>query len=316
MGLRRSLGPVALLAAALLTAPAARAQQSAFAIADGGTTLITFDTSNPGAATAIGDFTLNGTPTFLDAIDFRPQDGQLYGYLDATNTLYRVNLTTAALTAIPTGPGISNTNLLGMDFNPLTGRGRIVTDTDQNFALDPAVPGMPAIVQGNPFYAPSDPNAGVVPHVIDIGYTNNIAGAFSSNNLFGIDYGTDTLIHMDPVTGKLLTIGALGVDTTPFAGFDIFTDATSHANTAYALLDTTMGNAPTFYTVGLGNGAATSIGAVGGGFTQVHSLAVEHIEAPPPAVPEPGKAAFGLVFGVGLLGLVGRARLRAASQRR
>jgi hypothetical protein len=77
--------------------PAARAQQTAYAIANGGTTLITFNTSDPTAATAVGNFTFNGMDTFLDAIDFRPlasQPGELFGYLDATDTLYRVTSAT------------------------------------------------------------------------------------------------------------------------------------------------------------------------------------------------------------------------------
>lgn len=315
MGLRkpylRLSGMAAVLGVAALAAPAVRAQQTAYAIANGGTTLITFQTNNPGGAVAVGDFTLGGVATFLDGIDFRPANSQLYGYLDATNTLYQVNLATAALTPVATSGGASatNTNLLGLDFNPTIDRLRVVTDSGQNLVYNPNTSGA-ATVATALFYPAGDPGASAPlgPRVIENAYTNNITGAFATTTQYAIDYGRDTLLTLANNAGTLTTIGALGLDindAAPFVGFDIFT-ALGGLNTAYALLDTTPGLAPGLYTINLTTGAATATGAVGGGFTQVYSLAVTPTAS---AVPEPGTLA---LAALGLLPLAGTAIRRRA----
>lgn len=309
MNLRSILPAAALLGVGFgLVAGDARAQggQTAYAIANGGSTLITFNTSAPGAASAVGSF--GGAATALDAIDFRPLTGQLFGYRaptfnDPTAKIFLVNTANASLSLVGTftGATAANTNLLGMDFNPLIDRFRVVTDSTQNLVYDPS--NVAAPVDAVPlFYPAGDPgvNAPLGPRIIENAYTNNIAGAFGTTVQFGIDYGTDTLVTIANNAGTLTTVGSLGVnvnDTLPFAGFDIFT-ALGGVNTAYAVLDTTVGNAPTFYNINLTTGAATSVGAIGGGFTQVYSLAV----TPTPGVaPEPSSAALGLLTASGYL---------------
>jgi hypothetical protein len=307
-----SIGLAGLLMVAL--SPAARAQQLAFAIANGGTTLISFQTNAPGAASARGNFTLNGQSTFLDAIDFRPQTGQLYGYLDATDSLYLVNTANASLTLVASGSGASatNTNLLGMDYNPTIDRVRVVTDSGQNLVYNPNSSAAPTV--NTPlFYPAGDPgaNAPLGARIIENAYDRNIASAFLTTTQYGIDYGTDTLVTINNNAGTLTTIGSLGLninDSAPFVGFDIFTayGGVNGVNTAYGIFDTTPGAAPGFYTVNLGTGAATSVGAIGGGFTQVYSLAVTPTSA---VAPEPTSAALALL-GSGGLAMVGIARRR------
>gem|GEM_PF-7061224 len=68
--------------------------QTAHAIANGGDTLISFNVSTPGTVTTVGTF---GAGLFLDAIDFRPATGQLFGYSDLADTLYTVNTSTGAV---------------------------------------------------------------------------------------------------------------------------------------------------------------------------------------------------------------------------
>lgn len=316
---------VATLAALFVTPAHAQGGQTAYAIANGGTTLITFNTSNPGAASAVGAFSIGGSttinvggnviPVSLDAIDFRPLNGQLYGYLDATDTLYTVNTATGALTAVASGSGLSATDtfMLGMDFNPTIDRVRVVTDSTQNLVYNPNSNAAPTV--NTPlFYPAGDPgvNAPLGPRIIENAYTNNIAGAFGTTVQYGIDYGLDTLVTINNNAGTLTTIGSLGVninDTATYAGFDIFTTL-GGVNTAYAILDTTIGTAPTFYTINLGTGGATSVGAIGGGFTQVYSLAVVPTAAVGAAAPEPGSIAL-LLAGGGVAGLVARRRIRS-----
>lgn len=285
-------GAAVAVAAFALAAPAARAQQTAYAIANGGTTLITFNTSNPLAATAVGNFSLNGAATFLDAIDFRPLNGQLYGYLDATDTLYSVNLANASLTAVASGMGASATNTfnLGMDFNPTIDRVRVVTDSTQNLVYNPNSSAAPTVT--NPLIYPAgDPGANSArgPLIIENAYSNNIALSGLPTTQYAIDYGTDTLVTLANNAGTLNTIGSLGVnvnDERPLVGFDIFTSILG-VNTAYAVLDTTIGSSPSLYTINLGTGQATSVGAIGGGFNQVYSLAVRP-SAAGTFIPEPG----------------------------
>jgi hypothetical protein len=274
-----------LLAAALgigagLALPA-QAQQTAFAIANGGTTLIRFQTDTPGSATAVGNFNIAGSATFLDAIDFRPLNGQLYGYLDATDTLYRVDTTTATLTPVGSGAGATATNTfqLGMDFNPTIDRVRIVTDSTQNLVYNPN--GGAVTAATSLFYGAGDVNEFSSALVIDNAYSNNISGLFPTTTQYVIDYGLDTLATLNNNAGMLTTIGQLGVNTDVFTGFDIFTSLTG-VNSAYALLDSTGGNSPTLHTINLATGAATSVGSIGGGFKQVYSLAIVPVSAPEP----------------------------------
>lgn len=294
-GILAGLAASGLAVLALCAAPA-RAQQTAFAIANGGTTLITFNTNNPTGATRVGNFTLGGVATFLDAIDFRPlagQPGQLFGYLDATDTLYRVDLSTAALTAIASGTGASatNTNLLGMDFNPTIDRVRVVTESGQNLVYNPNSAAAPTVAT-DLFYPAGDPgaNAPLGVRIIENAYSNNIAGSGLPTIQYGIDYGLDSLVTIANNAGTLTTIGSLGLninDSAPFVGFDIFTSGLG-VNTAYAIFDTTAGSAPGLYTLNLGTGQATAVGAIGGGFKQVYSLAVTPSQQ---VIPEPGTVA-------------------------
>ena len=290
-------------ALALGAATSARAQQTAYAIANGGTTLITFQTNNPGAAVAVGN--VNGANTFLDGIDFRPLNGQLYGYLDSTDTLYTVNLTTATLTAVASGTGASatNTNLLGIDFNPTIDRVRVVTDSTQNLVYNPNNANPPTVATSL-FYAAGDVNQNSNALIVENAYSNSTAGSFSTVQ-YGIDYGLGTLVTIANNAGTLNTIGSLGIglNSNSYVGFDIFTNFTG-INTAYALLDTTAGFTPGFYTVNLGTGAATSVGSVGN-FTQVYSLAVK-----PTLAPEPTSVALTLLGG---LAFVARGRKRRSA---
>jgi hypothetical protein len=288
-------------AMALLAVPA-RAQQTAYAIANGGTTLIRFQTNAPGSAVAVGNFSLGGNATFLDAIDFRPLNGQLYGYLDSTDTLYTVNLTTAALTPVASGSGASatNTNILGIDFNPTIDRVRVVTDSTQNLVYNPNSNASPAVATSL-FYGPGDPNENSNALIIDNAYSNNIHLGFPTTTQYVIDYGLDVLATLNNNAGNMTTVGALGVNTDVFTGFDIFTSMAG-VNTGFAVLDSADGSAPTFYDINLATGAATSIGAIGGGFNQVYSLAVVPTAS---AAPEPASLA---LMALGILPIMRRRR--------
>ena len=271
------------------------AQQTVYAIGAGGSTLVSFPSNNPGAATVVGTF--GGADAFLDAIDFRPATGQLYGYRDATHTLYTVNLNTAALTTAVVGNVNTNTFELGMDFNPSIDRLRVVTDSGQNLVYNPnggSVTNATALS-----YAPGDINAGKVPVIIDNAYAGNVANSGFAATQYAIDIDANTLVTLANNTGVLTTVGSLGVAANTYTGFDIFT-APDGTNTAYALFNGDTN--PGLYSINLATGAATFRGGVGGTASSLGLLYSLAVTPSPAAVPEPGALAlFAGVMSGGLL---------------
>lgn len=264
----RIVAVAAQVAATLAFQAPGRAQQTVYAIGNGGSSLLRFQSSNPSNVTVVANF--SGASTFLDAIDYRPATGQLYGYLDSSDSFYTVNLNTGLLTLSSVGASAAPTNTfqLGMDFNPSIDRARVITDSAQNIVYNPVAGTAAAFT--NVFYAAGDPNELASPSIIDNAYTNNFAGAPTTQQ-YAIDYGLDALVTVANNAGTLATVGALGVNTDIYTGFDIFTSS-GGINTGYALL-TPFGGSPSFYTINLTTGSATLVGALG--FTnQVYSLAV------------------------------------------
>jgi len=298
------------------TAANAQAGATAYAIGNNGTTLITFNVANPGAATVVGTF--SGAPG-LDAIDFRPANGVLYGYNDITDTLYTVNTTTAALTVVATSAGTAsatNSGVGGLDFNPMIDRVRYVNDASRVGTVNPNNnivynPNSAAIaaVQTDLVYATGDSGAdGTGASVVENAYTNNLAGATATQQ-YAIDNARGTLVTLANAAGTLNTVGTLGLGTAPnlttpaissFAGFDIFTSLTG-VNTAYGIFGTNAGNGigSSFYNVNLTTGLATPTGSFNSSLGSVYSLAVV-----PTVVPE-GSTGVLLGMGAGLLGMVG-----------
>ncbi len=267
----------------------ATAQQTVYAIGNGGTSLVRFQSDDPANATIVADF--SGDAAFLDAIDFRPATWELYGYLDSADAYFTVNLGTGQLTQVSsTAVGATtNTFQLGMDFNPTIDRLRVVTDSGQNIVYNPNTGTASAFT--SLFYGDGDINEGMNAAIIDNAYSQNFAGSTATVQ-YAIDYGMNTLVTLGNNTGVLATVGELGVDTDIYTGLDIFTDSMGN-DTAYAILTGTDGLAG-FYTVSLTTGEATYIGDLSS-INQIYSLAV---------IPAPG------VVGVLGLGLVSAARRR------
>ncbi len=88
----------------------------------------------PGRWCAIGTVSGLSGDTKLIGIDFRVQDGRLYG-VGELGGVYTVDTATATATKVSqltTAP--SGTNF-GVDFNPASDRLRVINDTGQNLAL-------------------------------------------------------------------------------------------------------------------------------------------------------------------------------------
>jgi hypothetical protein len=197
---------------------------------------------------------LNGN---LIGIDVRPANSLLYG-LTSNNKLYTINLSTgkAEMVSNLSNP-LDGGKRTGMDFNPVPDRLRLVDAAGKNLRV-------------------GDANANTIPQVSAAAYTNSFAGPPSptgatpptrTTQLFNIDPNRDVLVLQNPPNeGGLQTIGALGVDFDAKVGFDIFSPAAGN-NMAYAV------SGATLYTINLGTGAATRLGQIGDGRTDLMGLA-------------------------------------------
>ena len=274
---------LALAAAAALLAPAlagtAQAGRTAVVLT-GDNQLARFDTDTPGSLG--GTVALSG----LDAeerllgIDFRPAaPDQLFG-LSSFGQLYRIDAGSGSATkvgaaldpaAVPLG-GES----YGVDFNPTVDRIRVVSDTGENLRINPDTG--EATVDTALSFASGDANEGEPAGVTAVAYTNGNDAAATSTTLYGLDSAFGVLVTVDPPNeGRLNTVGSLGQDEDLplFAGFDIFGPGDAFAVTT---AEEEFGSLPALrsrlFSVDLGSGAATELGAIGDGMLDIAGFAV------------------------------------------
>lgn len=234
-----------------------------FLAIDAANQLVKFSKSAPEAIDTVKLSGLVGGDTIV-GIDVRPKDGTLYG-VGSGGRLYRINrangnvLQIGPLFAQPlTGTGF------GIDFVPAIDRIRVVSNTGQNFRLNPDDGSFigPDVALT---YAPADPNAGSTPSGDGLATipTTPDAGVPGS---FVIDGAKRTLAAFEsgPNNGVLVTIGNLGLagGVVSQVGFDVLEEN----GKAVAYLVANPGGAPssTLYQVNLQTGAATALGPVGG----------------------------------------------------
>jgi hypothetical protein len=205
---------------------------------------------SPGNSEAGRSIQVRGVDGSLKGIDVRPANGLLYGVSD-TDKIYTINLSNGAATQVGTlSTSFDGGFQSGFDFNPQLDRLRI-NSLRQNFSVN--VDNGAAAAQTALAYIAGDRNAGRDPNVTAAAYTNNVAGA-TSTQLFTIDYDLDVLLLQDPPpTGQLRTIGSLGVNFSPIGGFDIATNAQG-VNSAFAVSGSTL------YSINLQTGGATRVG--------------------------------------------------------
>ena len=220
--------------------------------------LLEFDSATPGTIDSSLAITGLGTENVL-GIDIRPATGQLFALTSGSN-LYTINPANGAATLVGAIGTVLNGTAFGFDFNPTIDRIRVVSETDRNYVLNPNT-GALQLQATNLFYPAGDPNAGVNPNVTASAYTNNQAGATSSQ-LYGIDTSLNILVTQANNAGTLGTVGSVvTVDPSAVTGFDI----EGGTNIAYAALLPAGGSVSSLYTINLATGAATLIGQIDGG---------------------------------------------------
>ena len=259
----KRLLPIVASAALLVAAPQAAALPAA------GTTpageVVIYDTAAPGNILERHAITGLQAGETIEALDVRPATGQLYalGYLEASTgvALYVIDPGTGVATRI--GPAEITSGLsrsFGMDFNPQTGRIRVVETQDVNLRLHPDT-GTPAefdmsLADGTGpeqvaaiAHDQNDHGTGqttlwgydfIDNHLARIGGPNGGGPEGSPNNGVVVPFG--------PATGAIAGIGrGLGMDITP--GGEALLTLTTAGPTTHGL-----------YRANLATGAVTSIG--------------------------------------------------------
>ncbi len=225
--------------------------------------LIVFSENRPSRAFTISYiYGLTGSDTAIVGIDFRVQDGSLYGVGNGGG-VYRIDIGSGnAMFVNSLTVPLSGTRF-GVDFNPAADRLRIVSDTGQNLRHNVNMGGV-TNNDGTLTYTapPAAPVAAL--GVTGSAYTNNDLNTDTNTTLFDIDSNLDQVSIQSPANnGILVATGKLGVDTNSSVGFDIFSktrDGVTVDNEAFASLTSATDNRVRFYSVSLLTGKATSRG--------------------------------------------------------
>lgn len=212
-------------------------------------------------------------------IDYRVARGELYA-LASSGQLYKIDVAQARAVAVgsPAVLPAAGANEWGFDFNPTVDRIRVANDAGFNLRLhpdsgavvdgDPAAPGMQ--FDGRLAYDAVDMNAGKPARLVAAGYSYNKNNDKITTN-FALDGALGTLVHqgtkegvvpmVSPNTGRLYTVGSLGIGAFTHASFDI----SDLSPTAYAGVRKAGDPATRWHRIDLATGRARFIGTVGGG---------------------------------------------------
>jgi hypothetical protein len=137
----------------------------------------------------------------------------------------------------------------GVDFDPGSGQLRVVGSGGQNLRVDPGGAGA---ADAALTFAPGDPGAITTPRVTAVAFS-----AGSPPALYAIDSNRDALLALPtPASGVAATIGALGINISDDAAFDIVD--TREGERAYAVLSEE--RVSRLYRIDLATGAPRLIG--------------------------------------------------------
>ncbi|WP_434741131.1 DUF4394 domain-containing protein [Micromonospora sp. SH-82] len=224
-----------------------------------GQRLVRFDVDRPGSAELIGRVRLTGGEDLV-GIDYRVQDGRLYGVGDEGG-VFVLSTRTAVATRVGRLSVALQGSFFGVDFNPAADRLRIISDEGQNLRHN--VNDGTTIVDGTLTYPPS---ATTARGVTGAAYTNNDLDSATATTLFDIDTLLDQVAVQSPAnSGQLAATGRLGVDSGIRAGFDIYSTVRGGrtvANEGFAVLP--VDGRRTVFSVDALTGTATPLGSFRG----------------------------------------------------
>ena len=217
-----------------------------------------FEECKPGRLREIGTVSgLQDDDTMLVGIDFRVQDGELYGLGDGGG-IYTIDTGTAEAFKVTELTVDLQGASFGVDFNPAANALRIISDTGQNLRHPFAGPLQFQTQTDMPLnYTPGTNATGVT----GAAYTNNDLDTNTGTTLFDIDTTLDQVaIQSPPNNGSLVATGLLTVDADTPVGFDNYTQlrkGVAVANNAFATL--VVNGTTGFYRVNLLAGTAILI---------------------------------------------------------
>jgi hypothetical protein len=221
--------------------------------------LVKFRACNPARTKGIGSVSgLSPADTALVGIDFRVQDGKLYGVGNGGG-IYTIDPNTAQATLVSQLSVALDGTSFGVDFNPAADRLRIISDTGQNLRHNVNAGGV-TLTDGTLNY-PAPVNINPATGLTGAAYTNNDLDANTGTTLFDIDASLNQVaIQSPPNPGSLVPTGKLTVDPDAPVGFDIYTtlrNGVAVDNSAYASL--VVNSVSGFYRVNLLTGQATLV---------------------------------------------------------
>ncbi len=248
-----------------------------------GSSLISFDSDNPKFIRSSMAITGISAGQSIVGIDFRPKNGMLYalGYNMTTMEyqLYTINTSTAMAMAVnttATAINLGTTGMVAFDFNPVADRIRVISRTNgMNYRLNPDN-GAIAATDTTVMYISGDANAGKMPRIGAVAYTNSYVNA-KTTELFALDDSLGAYIKINsPNGGTLSTVmnGSYTVNLTDMTtDIDFFYDSTSVSNKGFVAANIMGAVNDKFYSINA-SGAMTLIADIGLGLP-ISDIAVE-----------------------------------------
>jgi Domain of unknown function (DUF4394) len=221
--------------------------------------LVCFNERHPDKVTNIGKVSgLAGGDTALIGIDYRVQNGMLYGVGNAGG-IYLLNVTNATATLVNRLSVVLSGAAFGVDFNPAADRLRIVSDTGQNLRHNVNPDGV-TIADTALNYTVNVTALGIV----GAAYTNNDLDPNTNTTLYDLDATLDQIVVQSPPnSGALVANGKLTVDATAVVGFDTYSKLRNGVTVdvqSLAAIKTADG-ATKLYSINVPTGKATARGA-------------------------------------------------------
>ncbi|MGW1668282.1 DUF4394 domain-containing protein [Streptomyces sp. NPDC002324] len=242
-------------------APAAVPSLRAFGISGDGTLMATFTTDRPDVLNWVRAITGLSGDTALVGIDFRVQDGLLYG-VGNKGGIYTIKIPTGTtdvqVTKVSQLQYALTGSQFGVDFNPAADRLRVISDNGQNLRHNL---GDHTTIQDVNLTTP--PVEGTTKGVTAAAYTNNDLNGATATTLFDINTNSDQVVIQSPANnGTLAPTGSLGLDAQLKAGMDIYSTLSGGRtvdNAAFASLTPYGASTPSLYSVNVFTGEASLI---------------------------------------------------------
>ncbi|TLQ47920.1 DUF4394 domain-containing protein [Streptomyces marianii] len=256
------LGTAGATSAASTPAPTAGPGLRAFGISGDGTLMATFTTDRPQVLDWVRVVTGLSGDTSLIGIDFRVQNGLMYG-VGNKGGIYTIKTPPATADVVVTKVSQLQYALhganFGVDFNPAADRLRVISDNGQNLRHNL---NDHSTIQDLNLTTP--PVEGTTKGVSAAAYTNNDLNAATGTTLVDINTSSDQVVLQSPANnGTLAPTGSLGIDAGINAGMDIYSTLSGGKtvdNAAFATLTPYGAATPSLYSINVLTGQATSVG--------------------------------------------------------